>query len=200
MTSAYKRIYSFCETPPGVIKTVDCGVGTPANIEFSYFHSQTITEEEFSLVDTPNILVVLQPVPAESFIMFNLATSSPGSGISSSGANLQFINTIEAGFYEFHIQFTIGNVIGDQEPELSLTLGTTGAVPYVNPVTGFWEVATEFQPTLDKDGGALEHLAVMHGVVNLPALSTTAVLIKTGGPTSLVYKFGTFNVTVKKLA
>lgn len=200
MTSAYKRIYSFCETPPGVIKAVDCGIGTPGNFEFSYFHSDIITNEEFALVDIPNILVVLEPIQGESFLMFNLAASSPSSGISSSGQFLQFINTIEPGFYEFHIQFTIGNVTGDVKPELSLTLGTTGALPYVNPVTGFWEVATEFQPVADTNGNALEHLAVMHGVVNLPALSTTAVLIKPGGPPSLVYKFGTFNVTVKKLA
>ena len=195
----FKRVYSFCETPPGVIKAVDCGIGAPANIEFTYFHSQTITEQEFGLVDAPNILIVLQPVPEEDFLMYNVAASSPGSGISSSGANLQFINTIEPGFYEFHIQFTIGNIIGDAKPELTLTLGTPAAAPYINPVTGFFEVTTEFQPTLDKNGAALEHLAVMHGVVNLPALSTTAVLIKTGGPTSLVYKFGTFCVTVTKL-
>jgi hypothetical protein len=200
MGSEYKRVYSFCETPPGVIKEVDCGIGAPGNLEFTYFHSQTITEQEFVLVDAPNTLIVLQPVPEEDFFMHNVAASSPGSGISSSGANLQFINTIEPGFYEFHIQFTIGNIIGDAKPELTLTLGTTGAVPYVNPVTGFFEVTTEFQPTLDKSDNALEHLAVMHGVVNLPALSITAILIKTGGPTSLVYKFGTFNVTVKKLA
>jgi hypothetical protein len=198
---SFKRIYSFCETPPGVIKAVDCGIGTPGNLEFSYFHSSIITDEEFALVDVPNIIIVLQPVPPESFLMFNLASSSPGSGISSSGVNLQFINTIEAGFYEFHIQFTIGNIGTDPEPELTLTLGTTGGVPYVNPVTGIFEVTTEFQPHLDKNDGALEHLAVMHGVVNLPALSITAVLIKTGGPQNVVqYKFGTFDVTVKKLA
>ena len=198
---SFKRIYTFCETPPGVIKAVDCGIGTPANIEYSYFHSVNLPDGDMEPSFSENVIQVLQPGSPINFLMFNLARSSPGSGISSSGANLQFIDTVEAGEYEFHVQFTISNIGQDAKPELLLTLGTPAAAPYVNPTTGFFEVTTTFQPVTDKDGFSLQHLAVMHGVVELPAVSSTAVLIKPGGAIpGPDYEVSTFNVTVKKLA
>jgi hypothetical protein len=204
---SFKRIYSFCETPPGVIKAVDCGIGTSANLEFSYFHSDIIENEEFEINTAPDIIQVLQPpFPNSPFLMFNLAASSPNSGISSSGLQLQFINTIEPGLYRFHIQFTIENININpaNKPNLLLTLGTTGAVPYTNANTGFFQVSTAFNPpnffTGTPPNPSLQHLAVIHGVVNLPALATTAVLFKPGiAPNFQEFEFGTFNAEVTRI-
>lgn len=198
----FKRVYSFCETPPGVIKAVDCGIGIPDNNEYSYFNSQLLTEDCFTICFKSTVnFTVIEPIPAKVFLVNNLASSSPGSTISSSGTKLQFIDTVAAGSYRFHVQFTISNISGALlRPDFTFTLGTPAAAPYINAGNGFLQVATEFMPLTVQSEGSRRYLCVIHGVVDLPANSSTAILAK---PSTLTpeaeYDFGTFNVEVTKI-
>lgn len=197
MTSSYKRVYSFCETPPGVIKEVDCGLGTASTGgEYSYFHSQIITADNFAMNFPAVVFQVLDPNLPSNFLMFNLATSSSGSTISSSGANLQFINTVAAGRYKFTVHFTILNTSSSVlDPETTITLGTPAAAPYVNPVTGFFEVTSQLEP--HNRVGPNAYIVSMAGVVDLPANTTTALnIVSIQGAT---FDFGTFDVIVERM-
>lgn len=197
MTSSYKRVYSFCETPPGVIKEVDCGLGTASTVgEYSYFHSQIITADNFAMNFPAVAFQVLDPNLPSNFLMFNLATSSSGSTISSSGANLQFINTVAAGRYKFTVHFTILNTSSSVlDPETTITLGTPAAAPYVNPVTGFFEVTSQLEP--HNRVGPNAYIVSMAGVVDLPANTTTALnIVSIQGAT---FDFGTFDVIVERM-
>lgn len=196
MTSSYKRVYSFCETPPGVIKAVDCGIGTPANIEYSHFNSQDV--DAFNLDFSAFVFKVIAP-NNPVFPMYNLASSSPNSGISSSGASLQFINTNEAGSYEFDVHFSIQNPdLVNFKPTATITLGTSTGIPYIN-ANGFLQLETLFQPFITTaDPKDTTWFVSMHGVVDLPAVASTAILLKSSF--DFTFLFGPFNVTVKKLA
>lgn len=198
MTSSYKRVYSFCETPPGVIKEVDCGLGSASTVgEYSYFHSQIVTTDQFSIAFPAAAFQDLEPDLPSNFLMFNLATSSSGSTISSSGANLQFINTVAAGRYKFTVHFTIINTSSSvNDPETTITLGTPAAAPYVNPVTGFFEVTSQLEPHNTTSPTA--YIVSMAGVVNLSANATTAFnIFSLQGAT---FDFGTFDVIVERMA
>nr|QBK85252.1 MAG: hypothetical protein LCIVAC01_00610 [Iridovirus LCIVAC01] len=201
MTSAYKRVYSFCETPPGVIKEVECGLGTASTTgEYSYFNSELITNESFDLNFTVSqVLQFLSPrPPPDPFNMFNPATSSSGSTISSSGENLEFINTVAAGRYKFTVHFTLLNTSSTvDDPETTITLGDFSAIPYVNPVTGFFDVVAQFEP-FNTGFNANAFIVSMAGVVDLPANAITALLIATLKGSN--FEFGTFNVLVEKMA
>lgn len=193
------RIYSFCETPPGVIKAVDCGIGTAGESQYSYFNSEILSNNDFRIDFPGDVLTVIQPDLPSGFLLYNLASSSTSSGITSSGANLQFIDTAQAGKYEFHVHFSLQNPVEtNTKPDVTLTLGTPAATPYTNANTGFFQIATEFEATTLAGLQGQVYIASMHGVVDLPVLSTTAVLIKPGAQ-GQEFDFGTFNVTVKKL-
>nr|QBK85253.1 MAG: hypothetical protein LCIVAC01_00620 [Iridovirus LCIVAC01] len=199
----FKRVYSFCETPPGVIKAVDCGIGTPANNEYSFFNSQLFTEECFTMNFASTVLFRVLTPEVGAFQVNNLASSSPGSTITSSGINSQFIDTVEAGSYRFHVNFTISNVIAglSSRPRFTFTLGTPAATPYTNPDTGFLQVSTEFEvfTVTTNFFGVFE--CVIHGVVDLPANSSTTILLKPDVLTpDKEYDFGTFNVEVTRIA
>jgi len=200
MSNQRFNIFSWCETPPGIFKDVSCS-NSGISIPFSYFHSPTLEIDDFE-IETTDVLAVLEPdqLNPNDFLMFNLASKSTGSGISSSGTNLQFIDTLFAGSYEFHIQFVLTNLTNIPRPDLVLTLGTPAAAPYINPNTGFQQVTTEFQPTLVPEGG-VQHFVVMHGVVDLPLLASTAILMKVSNAGLVIQsEISNFNVTVKKLA
>jgi len=196
------QIFSFCETPPGVIKEVDCGVGISADAEYSYFNSEKFSDEFFTqeFIDPNTFLVLAPPNPNDPFMMYNLASSSTNSGISSSGIHLQFIDTAEAGSYLFHVHFSIRNPnLVNAKPLVTITLGTPAATPYTNAINGFLQVATEFEPTVTiTQPQETIWIASMHGVVDLPAGSSTAVLLKPGAD-EFTFDFSTFNVTVEKL-
>jgi len=166
--------------------------------EFSYFNSDIFTGDQMIFDANIGPIRVLQPDLPSTFQMFELSETN-NTNITSSGANSQFINTTEAGVYDFHIQFTIDNTdTGDTDPDLVLLLGDSTATFYTGTLNTNPAVTTVFEPfTLATQGGNTAYLAVMKGVVTLPANAVTAVLIN---QTNLVYELGSFCVTVKHLA
>jgi len=197
---SYKQVYSWCETPPGVIKEAICLANAgSADPEYSYFHSQVFTEEDGNFTKAfPSASAILQPDLPSLFLMYNLASSSNGSTISSSGDNLQFINTVTAGSYKFDINFSIGNEDSTPtEPDVTIYLGDIAGAPYINATTGFADVSTFFEP-FNTDTGTKVWKGVMQGVVDLPANAVTSIGIgAVPGPNLL--SFGSFNVTVTRL-
>jgi len=167
--------------------------------EFSYFTSPIFTGSNMTFDSNvgPGVRV-LEPDLPSAFQMFRLAETN-NTTITSSGANSQFINTTDAGTYDFHIQFSLENTeTGDTDPDFAVILGDSTATPYTNALTGDFAVVTLFEPfTIAAQGGNTVYLCVMKGLVTLPANAVTAVLIN---QTNVVYQLGTFGVTVKRVA
>ncbi len=170
----------------------------PSSPEFTYFHSEVFTGDNFTIVQ-PAIPPILQPDAVGTFPMFRVANSSPGSGITSSGSDLQFINTASAGTYKFHLQFSVENRTDGQEtnPDMTITLADGTGTPYVNAGTGLIQMAAQFEPTTTVAGGRTVFLWVMSGLVALPAAATSSIFI--AGGNTLTFAFGTFNLIVERL-
>lgn len=166
--------------------------------EFSYFHSDVFTNDNFA-INQPVIPPILQPAAIGTFDMFRRANFSPGSGITSSGSDLQFINTASAGTYKFHLQFSVENRTDGQDtnPDMTITLADGAGTPYVNPTTGLIEMAAQFEPTTTVDQGRTVFLWTMSGVITLPTAATSSIFI--AGGNTLTFAFGTFNLIVERL-
>jgi len=166
--------------------------------EFSYFNSDIFTSQQMVFDSVAPVLRVLEPDLPSTFQMFELAETN-NTNIISSGANSQFIHTTEAGVYDFHIQFTIENTSQiDTDPDLVLLLGDSTATFYTGILNTNPAVTTVFEPfTIAQVLENTAYLAVMKGVVTLPANAMTAVLIN---QTNVLYNMGSFCVTVKRLA
>ncbi len=166
--------------------------------EFSYFHSQIFTQDNLTIVQ-PAIPPILQHDAVGTFDMFRRANFSPGSGITSSGSDLQFINTASAGTYKFHLQFSVENTTAGQDtnPDMTITLADGAGTPYTNPTTALIEMAAQFEPTTTVDQGRTVFLWTMSGVITLPAAATSSIFISGGN--ALTFAFGTFNLSVERL-
>ncbi len=175
------------------------GDGAVLGTEYAYFHSDTIFSTDMTIDFPGTNLQVLQPDLPSTFLMFNLSSNNTPN-ITSSGANLQFIDTVDAGAYEFAISFSLENTsTATQDPETTLVLGTSTLSPYIDANTGFFSVITQFEPsTIATDMENQLYFVNMHGVVDLPANASTAILIAPG-TSDVEYDFGTYNVTVKRL-
>lgn len=167
--------------------------------EFTYFHSQVFTVANFTKT-FPSANDILQPDVPGTFNMFNVAASSVGSTITSSGSDLQFINTATAGVYEFRLQFTLSNNnTGPSGPDTSFALAGPTGVPYTNGSTGFIEVISQLEPFTTVDEPQVTYSVSLAGMVTLPPSTATSIFITTGG-SPVDFDCGTFNLWVKRVA
>ena len=149
-------------------------------------------------IPDPDIFQVLQPLPINLFQMYNLADSSPGSTITSSGPCLQFIDTVAAGSYKFTVHFSLLNApASDTAPFTTVAIGSSLGVPYVNATTGFIDVSSVFLPYKGNEEPNLWIISLA-GTVKLPANATTALNIATDFRDS-EFLFGTFDVIVERV-
>ncbi len=184
----------------GAGDTGPTGPSGPSGLEFSYFNSVNFGTEQLEYTGPGGIL---EPQSPTGYLMFEAASVNNSSNIFSTGANLQFINTVEAGSYEFDLVCGVNNAsTGSTNPDFSMVLSDSGGTPYLSfngniAVHVFWEPATiavELPNQL--------WFQSMHGVVDLgPSASTSLVVggIPTTSPNG-PFRFGSFDLTVKRLA
>lgn len=180
--------------------TVAQPIQAPLVIPFSYFNSQVMGGDSFSNTYTASLFQALKP-QSGTFQMFNLALSAGNAGISSSGDNLEVINTAQAGMYEFVIKFNLKNESAVAGPPLNpsavLAPLLPGNVPYVSANTGFFSVVSDV-PGAPLGAPWTEWAFTLHGVVELGADASSIILFSSGG--AATFAFASFNVTVKRLA
>ena len=171
------------------------GAGFP---EFTYFHSDIFTSTNFTKTFPSG--PILQPDAPGTFPMFNVAAASAGSTITSSGIDLQFINTVAAGTYEFNLSFTLSNDnTGPSGPDCTIALADVAGTPYTNGGTGFIEVISQFEALTTVDEIQFAYTQTLSGMVTLPAASVTSIFLAGPGAGG-VFEFGTFNMWVKRVA
>jgi hypothetical protein len=156
---------------------------------------------------------ILEPQSPTGYLLFQGASTNNSANIFSTGANLQFIHTVEAGSYEFDLVCSVTNEsTGTTDPDYFMVLSDSAGTFYSsfngNPaVLTFWEPFTlqDFTgPGVDGTAGLANHTSLqsLHGVVDLGAAATSGFVV--GGipttPPNGPFNFGTFNLTVKKLA
>jgi hypothetical protein len=181
--------------------------------EFSFFKNFSILGEGFNK-DLENIQTILQPNAPSSFLMFNQMTnaSSPGTTIISSGPFSQFINTPQAGLYEFTLSFAYilfhDPTLGQSIIRLIIALGTQFGSIYITGggsprLSNDLEILHTDPPLMVSQNVSAAGMFTLSGVIDLPASSVSS-FIATLDINPLVgsasFRFNYFNLTVKRLA